>query len=127
MNYILSKNLLILFLLSCVGARACFLDRPVTVTVTDSLPQDSPSLRLHCASGDNDLGYHTLTNGQNFHFKFCAFETTLFFCHLWWNGKDLAFDVFKNNSNRDKCPHRHCNWEAKADGIYLNGMQKYRW
>ncbi|GFP88805.1 hypothetical protein PHJA_001024200 [Phtheirospermum japonicum] len=50
---------------------------------------------IHCASGDYELGFHTLSVNEQFHWKFCVFSHTLLFCHLWWDHKQKAFDVFK--------------------------------
>ncbi|GFQ07894.1 hypothetical protein PHJA_002933400 [Phtheirospermum japonicum] len=95
----------------------------VTVFVVSDLPRDSPPLYVHCASGDDELGYHTLKLGQDFHFEFGKGPKTLFFCHLWWNGKNIAFDVFRTSWKTNHCasvPEMEiCYWQARPDGIYL--------
>ncbi|GFQ07893.1 hypothetical protein PHJA_002933300, partial [Phtheirospermum japonicum] len=48
-----------------------------TVFVVSDLPRDSPPLYVHCASGDDELGYHTLKLGQDFHFEFGKGPKTL--------------------------------------------------
>ncbi|EYU37413.1 hypothetical protein MIMGU_mgv11b018988mg [Erythranthe guttata] len=50
---------------------------------------------LHCQSRDDRLGYHTLAKDERFDFTFCPVWRTVFFCHVWWNGKDIAFDVYR--------------------------------
>ncbi|KAL3622634.1 hypothetical protein CASFOL_034045 [Castilleja foliolosa] len=107
-----------------VDARNCLTPTyKYTIFVANALPQNSPPLYLHCASGDKELGNHTLTAGQNFNFDFCIGFKTLYFCHLWWNGKNIAFDVF-NNKVDEKCvptlsDGNKCYFEGRSDGIYF--------
>ncbi|KAL7094062.1 hypothetical protein ACP275_11G077800 [Erythranthe tilingii] len=121
MHYTMSKLLLQTLLISIIIVQtvsSCFLTRKITVKVVDNLPQNSPPLFLHCASGDKELGNHTLTTGQDFQFHFCVNAHTLYFCHLWWNGKQKAFDVFNNDWPSWYCADKVCYWEARSDGIY---------
>ncbi|KAI3472884.1 hypothetical protein Pfo_031200 [Paulownia fortunei] len=141
MNYTMGKHLLqfcilLTFLLQVMASekRICLFSRHLTVFVVNGLPPNSPPLLLHCASGDDDLGNHTLTTGQNFHFDFCVNFTTLFFCHLWWNGKNIAFNVYDSFWPIQFCINNVCYWEAKSDGIYRskhyppkNLTKKYNW
>lgn len=57
------------------------------VHVLNHLPDNTNPLRLHCQSRDDDLGFHSISQQQDFNWHFCEnfFHTTLFFCHLWWN------------------------------------------
>ncbi|CAN4120686.1 unnamed protein product [Withania somnifera] len=96
------------------------------VHVHNNLPPNSPQLQLHCASGDDDLGHNFPKVGADFHWSFCYTPRTLFFCHFWWNGKDLAFDVYNNG---DHCVDggtgfvpsftSQCHWQVQSDGFYL--------
>ncbi|GFP93192.1 hypothetical protein PHJA_001463500 [Phtheirospermum japonicum] len=52
---------------------------------------------LHCAAGDKELGFHNLTTNQDFNYKLCTSLSNLYFCHLWYNGKDKAFIVYSSN------------------------------
>lgn len=93
-----------------------------TVYVVSNLPSNSQPLKVHCASGDDELGYHFLRPNQNFHWKFCAnfYPDTLFFCHFWWESKDKVFDVYK-----EKLTGIHTLqswWVAKSDGIYFSNQ-----
>ncbi|PHU05748.1 hypothetical protein BC332_26570 [Capsicum chinense] len=63
------------------------------VHVLNQLPENSPQLELHCASGDDDLGYNYPKVGSDFNWRFDAWARTLFFCHFWWGDKDKAFDL----------------------------------
>ncbi|PIN13808.1 hypothetical protein CDL12_13579 [Handroanthus impetiginosus] len=96
---------------------------PFTVYVTNNLPNNSPPLFIHCASGDNELGNHKLYVNNNFHwsFKLNFRQTTLYFCRFRWRGRNVAFDVF-NTGIGDKCegPHGNlCAWFVKQDGFYF--------
>ncbi|KAL3638187.1 hypothetical protein CASFOL_017558 [Castilleja foliolosa] len=119
---------IVLFQPFTLSTAICFIESPYYVFVKDALPQGSPPLYMHCASGDTELGNHTLYTGQDFHFHFCPIEYTLFFCHLWWNGKERAFEVFNNHKWKyPKCPDKKCDWEARNDGIYLTNKKEYDW
>ncbi|KAI3470536.1 hypothetical protein Pfo_027199, partial [Paulownia fortunei] len=107
--------------------KGCFLTRKYTVHVMNHLPLWSNiPLRLHCASGDNDLGYHKLPIFGDFNWTFCdnIFGTTLYFCHLWWNSrlgpKQKAFNVFTEKWS-PKCTSGVCYWAANQDGIHFTG------
>ncbi|KAG5588385.1 hypothetical protein H5410_048819 [Solanum commersonii] len=89
--------------------------------IHNDLPQNTPQLKFHCASGDDDLGYHYPAIGSDFHWSFCATPATLFFCHFWWNEKDLAFDVYNQITGcvtDGSVPDYvvNCHWQVKADG-----------
>lgn len=83
------------------------------VYIMDGIPQGT--LRVHCASKDDDLGYHDLSNGQEFMWTFSdnIWGTTLFFCHFWWGDKDKSFDVY---NFQDFYVNNY--WLAKPDGFY---------
>ncbi|PIN24465.1 hypothetical protein CDL12_02816 [Handroanthus impetiginosus] len=86
------------------------------VHITRYLPPNSSSLKLHCASKNDDLGYHTLSKNQDFHWSFCEniIPNTLFFCHL--GSKEKAFNAFKTKWTR-RAESKHY-WLAKSDVIY---------
>ncbi|GFP99469.1 hypothetical protein PHJA_002091000 [Phtheirospermum japonicum] len=116
------KNLLQFLIISFVIIRTngfCFSFSEGRFQVHNSLPSNSPPLTLHCASGDKELGFHNLTTNQDFNYNFCVNPYTLFFCHLWWNGKNIAFDVYRQEWASKRCDRiRVCYWEARSDGIY---------
>lgn len=91
------------------------------INIGNNLPPNPHKLEVHCASGNNDIGYHYIDSGSNFHFSFCNsfFGNTLFFCHLWWFNRDKAFDVFKSKW-AERCFFGRCYWEARGDGIYYS-------
>ncbi|OIT34962.1 hypothetical protein A4A49_56107, partial [Nicotiana attenuata] len=94
------------------------------VHIIDALPNNNIPLWFHCASKDDDLGYHNPKVGDDFHFRFNMhlFKHTLFFCHFWWGKKQNAFDVFTqdlaNNCSGD-LPIYYCYWKVQEDGFYM--------
>ncbi|XP_073049452.1 S-protein homolog 24-like [Primulina eburnea] len=107
--------------------RHCFTKR-YYVYVANKLPSGS-SLTLHCASKDDELGYHTLAVNENFHWTFCDsfLLNTLFFCHLWWGSKNIAFEAFYSELGKDCGRDAICYWQAESDGIYFRGSKTYDW
>ncbi|KAI3469943.1 hypothetical protein Pfo_026606 [Paulownia fortunei] len=104
-------------------ARTCFATPEYKVhIVNDILPISKSPLLVHCASGDDDLGNHTLYYEGDFNWSFCEhiFFRTLFFCHVRWGSKTISFDAFNSKHNKD-CTSGVCYWEAQTDGIYFSG------
>lgn len=123
------KKFLLLFLLfkvftnlqEFVGGSSGFTSEH-TIHVVSNLPSNSQPLKVHCASGDDELGFHYLLPNQDFHWKFNNnfYPSTLFFCHFWWESKEKAFDVYK-----EKIIGIHTYqswWVAKSDGIYFSNQ-----
>uniref|UniRef100_A0A3Q7GPG1 S-protein homolog n=1 Tax=Solanum lycopersicum TaxID=4081 RepID=A0A3Q7GPG1_SOLLC len=120
----MTKNffiLLIIFLYITNGK----VDSRIEVHVVDALPNNDIPLSLHCASKDDDLGYHYPKVGDDFHFHFYPklFGHTLFFCHFWWGKKDAAFDVYtyelSPNCSWDDRSISYCYWKVQEDGFYM--------
>ncbi|GFQ04885.1 hypothetical protein PHJA_002632600 [Phtheirospermum japonicum] len=123
------KHLMRIFVLSSILLqtiatlnRYCPFGTAFDIYVTNRLPTNSPTLLVHCASKDDDLGNHTLTNNQEFHFGFCDNSvSTLFFCTLWWDKKRISFDAFKETILKTTCyKNQICYWAAFSDGIYYS-------
>ncbi|KAK4430996.1 hypothetical protein Salat_0861600 [Sesamum alatum] len=49
----------------------CILVHKYEVHIINSLPQNFAPLVVHCTSGDDDLGSHTLTSNQVFQWSYC--------------------------------------------------------
>lgn len=102
---------------------ACSLTKEYDVHIVNALPNN---LTIHCASKDDDLGFHNLTDGADFTWRFCAnlFGKTLFFCHFWWQSKEQMFDVFnKEMAKKCSCGYQMgnlCYWNIRADGFYFS-------
>ncbi|KAK6790178.1 hypothetical protein RDI58_013978 [Solanum bulbocastanum] len=97
----------------------------IEVHVVDALPNNDIPLTFHCASKDDDLGYHHPKVGDDFHFHFYPklFGHTLFFCHFWWGKKDAAFDVYTYelgiNCSWGQSAIEYCYWKVQEDGFYM--------
>ncbi|KAF9602528.1 hypothetical protein IFM89_029827 [Coptis chinensis] len=84
-------------------------------------------LNFRVQSRDDDLGYHTLSYGEEYEFKFIAnfWDTTLFFCSAnWWDSTAKvriqgSFDIYKNSKDRHIC-WENCTRLARPDGVYGN-------
>ncbi|WMV48175.1 hypothetical protein MTR67_041560 [Solanum verrucosum] len=109
-------------------AQNCFLSEKYQIHVINKLPFNSPQLKVHCASKDDDFGDHYPAINEDFNWSFCNFfDRTLFFCHFWWDSKDKSFDVFndKNFCVKDQnVPNilNSCTWEVRSDGFYLKQL-----
>lgn len=97
---------------------------PVVVHIISRVPGP---LRFRCQSGDDDLGNHTISNGQEYKWKFSPniFRTTLFFCHFYWNSKDKSFNVYDMKNIDVDCDSKasfdlQCYWEGRPEGFYLS-------
>lgn len=107
----------------------CFLSHPYKVQIINMLPGNSPSLLMHCAAGDMELGYVTVPPSKDYTFSFCEWplKKTLYFCHLWWGkSKTAAFVVFDRKWS-GRCQFDVCYWQARRDGIYFNLQKTYDW
>ncbi|KAH6791340.1 hypothetical protein C2S51_006346 [Perilla frutescens var. frutescens] len=106
-----------------------------TVHIVNNLTSSSNNpLLIHCASGDDDLGNHSLarTCDFNWSFRMNFFSTTLFFCRFRWEGKNVAHDVFTDRLSDGCFPIDghviyRCRWLVKEDGFYLENVKVYDW
>lgn len=92
-----------------------------TVYIINKIPPNPFLLKLHCFSGNNDLGVHTLSQNQNFHWSFnenVGF-TTEFFCHFWWNKFDKGFSAFNHHFAVTYCKSHRCFWIADQTGFSI--------
>uniref|UniRef100_A0A0V0H514 S-protein homolog n=1 Tax=Solanum chacoense TaxID=4108 RepID=A0A0V0H514_SOLCH len=84
------------------------------------------SIKIHCASKDNDMGFHDLSPNNKFEWSFKEkyFANTMFFCHFWWGLKERAFEVFNvfQGCIRDSplSPRTLlCKWTVTDKGFFL--------
>ncbi|KAL9165275.1 hypothetical protein ABFS82_06G160800 [Erythranthe guttata] len=135
MSLVVAKNCISFIILSCIfflqataiEEQNCFLTTKYEVRITNYLPiWSNIPMKVHCASGDDDLGYHKLYVSNGFKWNFCdnIWGTTLYFCHFWWNSrlgpKEKKFDAFTEKMS-SRCTNGVCNWEARQNGIYFSG------
>ncbi|CAN4095886.1 unnamed protein product [Withania somnifera] len=124
----MSKSLFILLTISSYIINAYQLlardDIHVEVHVVDGLPNNDIPIKFHCASKDDDLGWHYPKVGDDFYFHFLPsiFGNTLYFCHFWWGYKQAAFDVYTNSLGANCSngyPINYCIWKFQEDGFYM--------
>lgn len=110
-----------IYLLQSTNA-GCFLSTEYSVYVTNNLPPWTRPLKLHCAAKDDDHGTISLSEGQQFTFKFCDYGwSTLYFCRFWWNGKDSAFVVYDSSWEEPRCiDNGVCYYDVKEEGFYFS-------
>ena len=93
-------------------------------------------MKVHCKSGDSDMGWHVRKYGGNygFDFKDHILDKTLYWCNVWSgpnfsrNASFVAYEgkQYKNRSNWIR-------WSIRGDGIYesIDGATpwkfKYHW
>ncbi|KAL8555153.1 hypothetical protein ACS0TY_003090 [Phlomoides rotata] len=98
----------------------CWFSRRYVVHVINDLPSNS-ELRIHCASGDDDLGYHTLLVGYDYDWSFCDIpHVTLFVCHLRWdlNSKERTFEAFQERLRlRSVVAEGEVSWTRKSSEV----------
>ncbi|KAF8388343.1 hypothetical protein HHK36_027009 [Tetracentron sinense] len=87
-------------------------------------------LNVHCQSKDNDLGWHALAKGEDFHWSFNMnfFKSTLFFCFMQWKEVKGSFKVFSNDMGLNTvCPGSVCTYRADENGLsfYNNSSKTY--
>ena len=121
------KKIFLLFLLAeiCLFAKGCFLTSKHHVHILSNLPSNSPSLKVHCESGDDDLGDHFLYPNQDYQWSFCpdVTPTTIFFCRFFWGKKKQNFEVYREKFFKAR-PNESW-WITKSDGIYFSNHSEY--
>lgn len=105
--------------ITLLAAKRCTFTGGFTVHVINKLPH---SLKLHCQSKDDDLGYHMLDTNDDYKWSFCNnyFGRTVFSCHLCWGDQLVGFDAFTSKWKDSYCIDGQCTWEVRTDGIYLD-------
>ncbi|KAH7834165.1 hypothetical protein Vadar_013316 [Vaccinium darrowii] len=108
-----------------------------TVFIVSAVSNNPKPLRIHCQSGDDDLGFHDIKSGENFNwsFRLNLISSTRYYCHFWWDSKEKSFDVFYYETVALKCQRPGpftCVWIVRPEGFYLsNGnatwYKEYDW
>ncbi|OWM79389.1 hypothetical protein CDL15_Pgr003562 [Punica granatum] len=92
--------------------------RKVTVDMFNALPNGA-SFKIHCKSGDDDLGLHVIGPNEKYQLRFKPnfWGTTLFFCGMSWAGGHKVFDIYRYYRDfMDRC-QGYCRWQATKDVI----------
>ncbi|KAK4732709.1 hypothetical protein R3W88_025697 [Solanum pinnatisectum] len=121
-------NVFLVLLITPLGlstAKIC-ITTVMEVHIFNKLPFNLLPLQIHCESGDDDLGQHSLAIDEDYHWRFCeAFMgSTLYFCQFQWGIRYKKFNVFNDVEyclDGLKSPNRlhYCKWEVRNDGFYL--------
>ncbi|XAR60197.1 hypothetical protein NMG60_11033459 [Bertholletia excelsa] len=77
-------------------------------------------LSIHCRSGDDDLGYHSLEEEREMAWSFSPniWATTLFYCEVRWDGCGSdwkSFDAYDEQRDYWRCSSR-CLWMINKEG-----------
>ena len=126
---------IVTFFFVCVQAQAFSFYAPAVVHIISRVPDNPGPLQCRCQSKDDDFGLHTISNGQEFSWKFSPnlIQSTLYFCHFYWNSKDKSFVVYdKNIGHHYGDKKNNFYWEVKPDGFYQANhdkmyMKKFDW
>ncbi|EPS72823.1 hypothetical protein M569_01931 [Genlisea aurea] len=115
----------LLLMMTIETVRACFLEPTIDVFVVRNISSDSIPLTVHCFSGNDDLGNHTLYGNEYFHWSFClnVIPNTKFFCHVWWGSKTQQFVAYDQKAFLNRPMN---GWLARDDGIYLTHKYKFQ-
>lgn len=107
------------------NAKTC-LTTTMEVHIFNKLPFSLLPLQIHCESGNDDLGHHSPTIDEDYHWRFCEalLENTLYFCRFRWGIKYKKFNVFNDVTYclyglKVPNPLNYCKWEVRYDGFYL--------
>lgn len=112
------------------------------VHVLNNLKTNPNSLKVHCWSGEDDLGDRPLYKGQDYNWRFHdnVITFTVFNCSFSWGAKHNAFVAY-DSAWKDICstsarPCHQTYWSVRDDGFYYSIMinpnprtyaKKYDW
>ncbi|PRQ28109.1 putative plant self-incompatibility S1 [Rosa chinensis] len=123
---ILFKTVLLLMFLTMLKAKT-------HVRIINNLPDDM-QLHIHCQSGDDDLGFHELSNLSSFEFSFKPnwIGSTRFFCFMAWLSNGHYFDIYEYRRDGTCLWTEHtCKWHVTPNGPckeFSNGTARcYPW
>lgn len=98
-----------------------------TIHVVNGMkPGSSNVVKVHCRSKDDDLGYRTISPGQEFNWQ-CSrniWNTTLFQCQFWWNSKQCKIDVYNRYIDLDG---KNLYFKATEEGFFVKSEKYTNW
>lgn len=126
-----ARSVVLLCMLSLASAFDPFkpFDEKTRVRIINHL-KDNKALRVHCKSGDEDIGSKLLRNNEYFEWAFDInfWGTTLYYCSFNWKGAGSIhwFDIFIYS--RDKYTCTDCFWSIREGGLALMlAPSEYSW
>ncbi|GKV23318.1 hypothetical protein SLE2022_241330 [Rubroshorea leprosula] len=116
----------VILLLSLVLEAAVVAGDRRTVYIANDM-QPGEKLKVHCKSGDKDIGVMEVEYGQVYKFQFNVniWGTTLYYCYVFWKDKGVSFDAYRHSRDAKKC--FVCNWSFSLDGAYWWDVQQRQW
>lgn len=105
----------------------------VGVHIISGVPDHPSPLQARCQSKDDDIGMHTLHNGEGFSWRFRPniIPTTPYFCHFYWGAKDRSFAVYDARISRlcKQDDYWNCDyyWVATPTGFNVSADNKVTW
>ncbi|XP_010543913.1 PREDICTED: pumilio homolog 15-like [Tarenaya hassleriana] len=133
-HYLTATFLLVVAAAPCMNVSHAGLYDRNHVAIRNAL-EHNKTLKVHCKSKDNDLGFHLLGPDTVYRFKFHDNFglSTLYWCNLWQGPHYKHYQVFVAYRSiwfwrADKTVM----WEAREDGIYeyvddTHAVFKYKW
>lgn len=96
------------------------------MTITNKLP-GRVTLRIHCKSKDDDLGFQNIGPNRTWGFRFVPTTWTLFFCSVQWPGHFHYFDIY-DGERRTNSPFGWRTWMIKPGGPCVKHIhQDMKW
>ncbi|KAL4332021.1 hypothetical protein GQ457_07G016490 [Hibiscus cannabinus] len=94
------------------------------VHIMNGMPDNVNPVSIACHSNNDDLGHHTITQGQEFRFEFrtSLFRKTHFVCNFWWRDQHMTdVTVFNDSVEGHYCRQKgNCFWQATPKGLYFS-------
>lgn len=97
----------------------------VDMRITNKLP-GRVTLRVHCKSKDDDLGFQNIGPNQTWGFKFVPTAFTLFYCSMQWPGHFHYFDIY-GGDNLKGTASNHKTWIIRPGGPCIRRILNGYW
>ena len=98
------------------------------VHIVNGFYSNDKPLNIHCKSKDDDLGDHSLWNGQEsrFHFGLNFWHSTLFSCDMTWGTQQKHINVFDTPAETPLAcmENEECFWLVTEDGFFISTDNK---
>ncbi|CAN1137976.1 S-protein homolog 74 [Linum perenne] len=96
------------------------------VHIVNELTDDKKAMRVHCKSGDVDLGIHDVPKASEYQWSIKNTNTKApYTCGISANDKELVFKAyFEDAELMRRVNNNNSYWVVKDDGIYLRQIWK---